>query len=125
MKQTKLNGRMLGMALLIMICGTLIICAMVGLLVEKQVIPERMGWLLALGATELVVFAVASLHAHKVPQGRMTMALIMAALFITVRLLSGIVLFHGEGIRLWGCLTTFGAAVTAGLSSSTKRQRRR
>lgn len=125
MKQTKLNVKSIGTALLVMILGSFAFCALIGILVAKQIVPENVGWLLSLGLTELLVLLVGYWTARKVPQKRLPVTLLLAGLFIAVRLLLGMAAFTGEGIRMSGCLVTLAAAVAAGLMSSTKKQRRR
>lgn len=125
MKQAKINGKTIGTALIIMILGSFAFCALIGVLVEKQAMPENMGWLLALGLTELLVLLVTYWAARRVPQRRLPMTVLLAGLFLGIRLLLGVAAFPGEGIQAARCLLTLGVAVAAGLMASTKKQRRR
>lgn len=125
MKQKRLNGKNMGFALLTMIAGAFASCCLIGLLVGTQIIPEEMGPLISFCLTEILVMLVCYWAARKVPQSRLLASLIIAALFLGLRLLMGIVLFSGEDLHLTRCLAILAAAIAAGFMASTKKQRRR
>ena len=125
MKQRKLNGRSIAIALGIMVVGAFVLCALVGVLVENQIVPEDLGRPLSVGMTELSVLLVIYWTARRSPQKRFLIAMFLTALFLGLRLLLGMAVFPGEGIRASGCLLTLGAATAAGLMSRVKKQRRR
>ncbi len=125
MKQKKINGKSVGIELLVLVVAILLTCSLLALLIEKQVVPELVGRLMSIGLAEVLVMVLGYRCARRVPQNRLLAAMAPAGVFLVIRLLIHVIAFAGEGMQLYRCLITLAAAAAAGIMASTKKQHRR
>ena len=110
---------------IIMTAGGLLLCGLIGLLVSKQVVPAGMSATAIVVLIETLVLACVYTVARKQTKKRLPIALLIAAIYISIRLLTGTIFFSAEKLQVFGCLVTLGTGIVAGILSGMKKQRRR
>lgn len=108
-----------------MTAGGLLLCGLIGLLVSKQVVPAGMSATAIMVLIETLVLACVYTVARKQTKKRLPIALLVSAIYISIRLLVGTIFFSGEKLQVFGCLVTLGTGIVAGILSGMKKQRRR
>ena len=114
-----------GIALAVMMIGTLVSSALPGFLTGKEIIPEAMATMAGNTLSEGLVFAICYWIARKLTKNRLLIATIMAGVFALFRLLVGTIVFPEAKLRLLHCVLTVLIGVAAGLMAGMKKQRRR
>lgn len=128
MKQThkQITIRRIAAAQIIMAVGAFVICAVLSLLVQGERIPEQLGGVAAVILTEVLAFAVCYLTVRPVPQKKLLLSGLTAAVFLLIRVLFKAAAFPASQWEMaWGILLTAAAAVLAGVLGSMKKERRR
>lgn len=106
--------------------GSLIMSGLLGVLVQNEVIPIAASIIAAAVIAFVSVLLACLVSVRKKQKGKLTVTLMIAAVFVLLQLLIGGVLFPVAEISLnWKIILPVAAAVISGVWSSTGRKRRR
>ena len=106
--------------------GSLIMSGLLGVLVQNEVIPIAASIIAAAVIAFVSVLLACLVSVRKKQKGKLTVTLMIAAVFVLLQLLIGGVLFPVAEISLnWKIILPIAAAVISGVWSSTGRKRRR
>ena len=106
--------------------GTFASCCLLAVLVLNEVVPSEVGSTFAVVLMGLWIFFSCSLQIGKIPQRKLVLALVIAALLIGLGLLIKTAAFPACKFNIdWKLSVPIVAAVLAGLFASRKKKRRR
>ena len=106
--------------------GSLIMSGLLGVLVQNEVIPIAASIIAAAVIAFVSVLLACLVSVRKKQKGKLTVTLMITAVFVLLQLLIGGVLFPVAEISLnWKIILPVAAAVISGVWSSTGRKRRR
>lgn len=113
-------------AQLVLIATAAVLCCFMAVLIQGEKIPELWGGTISEVLLEIIVFLVCFITVRPLPQNRLPLSAATAGIFLLIRVLVKSIAFpQTQWTMIWGMILSGAAALLAGVSASTKKQRRR